>query len=145
VEHTPTAAPEENTQLRLLCRRMPHVNNSSCNHPATNHGRWFNPAYMHPDDLGRLGIRPGDHVEISSQDGRVEAIVDADENLRPGLVSIAHCFGGITDGDVEREGSNTSRLLSNDRDFDRYAGQPRMSNVPVRVVPIPRDVDARMR
>jgi anaerobic selenocysteine-containing dehydrogenase len=134
VERALAAPSEEDTELKLVCRRMPHVYNSSCNHPATNHGRPFNPAFMHPDDMDRLGIFPGDHVEISTPGGLVEAIAEADQTLRRGLVSMTHCFGGVTDEDVEKDGSSTSRLLSNDRYFDRYAGQPRMSNVPVWVI-----------
>jgi anaerobic selenocysteine-containing dehydrogenase len=132
---------DDPADLRLICRRMPHVMNSAHNHPATNRGRSYNPAFMHPHELRRLDLQPGDHVEIASPHAAVVAVVDADPSLRPGLVSMAHAFGALADEDedeVERLGSNTSRLLSNDDHFDRYAGQPQMSNVPVRLTRIDR-------
>ena len=39
------------------------------------------------------------------------------------------------DADFREFGSNTGRLLSNDEVWDRYSGQPLMTNVPVDVVP----------
>jgi anaerobic selenocysteine-containing dehydrogenase len=38
--------------LRLVCRRMTHMMNSAgANLPASNRGKAYNPAFMHPDDL----------------------------------------------------------------------------------------------
>ena len=37
--------------------------------------------------------------------------------------------------DVRALGANTGRLIANDADYDPYSGQPRMSNVPVNVIP----------
>ena len=56
--------------------------------------------------------------------------------LRPGLVSMAHGWGGAPDRDAEvrRIGGNTNRLASTDAAWDRYTGIPVMSNLPVDVV-----------
>ena len=123
--------------FRLICRRVNHVYNSSYNLPSTNRGRPFNSAYVHPDDLTDLGLTPGDLVDISSDRGVVVAVVDADRNLRRGLVSMAYAFGGGPDTDhlVRSIGTSPNRLIADDQVFDPYLGQPRMSNVPVRISP----------
>ncbi len=120
--------------FRLIVRRMRHVYNSIMHHPATG-GTAHNPAFMHPSDLAMLGLKSGDTVEIRSAHGSIRGIVEADDGLRRGLLSMAHCFGGAMDEDEDPrgKGSPTSRLLNVDDDFERYSGQPRMSNVPVRI------------
>lgn len=122
---------------RLLCRRMPHVVNSSFNDRATNHGRGYNPAFMNPADLESLGLGPGDEVRLASSRAEVPAIVEPDRDVRRGTISMSFGFGGLPDetADVRTVGSSVSRLIAIDADFERYSGQPRMSNVPVRVTP----------
>ena len=131
----PTVAGDDDFAFRLICRRHAHVYNSSCNVPATNRGRAYNPAYVHPDDLAALGARAGDVVELRSPTGTLPAIVQPDPDLRRGLVSMVFGFGAGPERDAEvREiGSSVNRLIGTDALFDRYTGQPRMSNVPVDV------------
>ena len=114
---------------------MTHMYNSSCNVEATNHGRPYNPAFMHPDDLLRFGLAPGEIVDLESAHDFVPAVVQPDDSLRRGLVSLSHNFGRPPDRDEEvaEVGSTASRLLADDDVFDRYSGQPLMTNVPVRV------------
>jgi anaerobic selenocysteine-containing dehydrogenase len=99
--------------------------------------RWaYNPAFMHPEDLAREGLGQGDLVEIASASGSILGIVEPDATLRTGIVSMVHSFGGLPgaqDKQIREWGTNTGRLLRVDQDVDRYTGQPRMSNVPVRV------------
>ena len=123
-------------EFRLLARRM-HQINSSLHEPVIDRGRPYNPAFMNPGDLTRLGITPGDLVEISSASSTIRAVAAADSNLRAGTVSMAHCFGGPPeqDDDVRAIGSPANRLLRVDGIYDRYSGQPLMSNVPVNVRP----------
>jgi anaerobic selenocysteine-containing dehydrogenase len=92
---------------------------------------------MHPYDLDELGLSPGDVVDISSRAGRIIGIVEADDDLRRGIVSMAFGFGDGPehDEDFREIGSSTTRLVVDDTDYDRYTGQPRMSNIPVAVVP----------
>jgi anaerobic selenocysteine-containing dehydrogenase len=60
--------------------------------------------------------------------------VKADDTMRPGVVSMTHMFGGLpNDHDVIRDGSSVNQLTSDDVVYDRFSGQPRMSNVPVRL------------
>jgi anaerobic selenocysteine-containing dehydrogenase len=125
----------EDLPFRLLCRRMAHVYNSSYNDEVTHRGRPYNPAFMNPDDLDRIGADSGDIVEIRSAHGFILGVVEPDANLRPGLVSMAFGFGeaSIDEQEVRAIGSSIGLLISNDVDFERYSGQPRMSNLPVSV------------
>jgi len=122
---------------RLICRRMIHTFNSNGQDLQGLRGKWpYNPAFMHPDDLDREGLSKGDLVAIESKSGSMLGIVEPDATLRAGLVSMVHSFGGLPgpqDKHVRDWGTNPGRLLRVDQDVDRYTGQPRMSNVPVRV------------
>jgi anaerobic selenocysteine-containing dehydrogenase len=126
---------EERFPFRLLCRRERHVYNSSCNVAANNRGRGYNPAFIHPLDLEALGLRSGDSVWIESDLAGIPAIVESDETLRQGMVSIAFGFGGHPnlDDQFAQIGSSTNRLVRDDGVFDAYTGQPQMSNIPVRI------------
>ena len=91
---------------------------------------------MHPADLELLGLDAGDEVSVVSEVGRIDAIVLADPDLRQGLVSMTHCYGGLpddADADYAKAGSSTSLLLTLSR-VQPYTGQPVMSNVPVDVI-----------
>jgi anaerobic selenocysteine-containing dehydrogenase len=129
------AAPiDEEFPFRLISRRMMHLHNSPTPAMPTNRPR-YNPAFLHPADLERLDLSAGDVVRITSRRASIPAIVAADATLRESLVSIAHGFGGgpDRDDDVMLIGSTPARLSTNDQVFDRYSGQPRMSNIPVRI------------
>ncbi len=143
-----TAAPARSTPagdglpFRLVSRRMAQVYNSSGHRLEALHGgRASNPAYLHPADLDALGVREGDVVRIASAHGSIRARAARDPGLRRGIVSIAHCFGGLPgetgeDGeDAARGGANTGRLLRCDAHFDPHTGIPLMSGVPVSVEP----------
>ena len=127
---------DEGFEYRLLCRRHNHTYNTSCNVPATNRGVSYNPAFMHPADIEHLGLAEGALVRIRSSRSSIPAILAADPDLRRGIVSMAFGYGPADEqDDVRQTGSSPSRLLANDEIFDRYTGQPRMSNVPVSVEP----------
>jgi anaerobic selenocysteine-containing dehydrogenase len=83
--------------------------------------------------LAAHGVAPGEIVELRSAHGTIPVIVAADAGLRRGLVSMMFGYGGPPerDGEVATLGSSVNRLTSSDELFDRYTGQPRMSNVPV--------------
>ena len=76
-----------------------------------------------------------DISEFTSRVQNHQGIVEADPSVRRGLVSMSHSFGDepAHDAEVREIGSNTGRLTPVDRDYDRYSGLPRMSNIPVEV------------
>jgi anaerobic selenocysteine-containing dehydrogenase len=141
-ERPPQAASTtDEYEFRLVCRRAREMFNTWLNDGTTAGGRTHNPAYLHPEDLRRLGVAPGEVVEIASAHAAVHAVVEADEHLLPGLVSISHGFGQLDPDGDDRSldprafGTSVSRLLRDDDRFDPYSGMPPMSNIPVRVRP----------
>ena len=136
---TPAAANEgaaEDFPLRLISRRMMTAHNSSGRDLPKLQTRYaYNPAFMHPGELDRQGLVGGDTIEIESDHASILGVVEPDPTLREGLISMAHSFGDAPerDGEWKQIGSNTGRLTALDRDYDRFSGLPRMSNIPVRI------------
>jgi anaerobic selenocysteine-containing dehydrogenase len=130
---------DEEFPFKLLCRRENYVYNTSHNHAITNRGRPYNPAFLHPFDLRSLGLQDGDVVNLVSGAGSILAVVMSDERLLMGTVSMAFGYGTVPGipGAIETHGSSPSRLVSAEEFFDPFTGQPRMTNVPVRVDPAP--------
>jgi anaerobic selenocysteine-containing dehydrogenase len=111
------------------------INSTGRNIPGLMRGRAYNPAFMNRDDLTELGLTPGDVVEIRSAYDAVVGIVEGDDDLRRGVVSMSHGFGG-NPGEAEDprvDGANTNRLLRADVDYDPITGMPRMGAIPVAV------------
>ena len=136
VAAAPAAGELADYPLRLISRRMMTAYNSSARDLPALRAKWpYNPAFMHPDELARRGLVPGDVIEIRSDHARILGVAEADPTVRPGLVSMSHSFGDTpeSDADVRAIGGNTGRLTSVERDYDRFSGLPRMSNIPVRV------------
>jgi anaerobic selenocysteine-containing dehydrogenase len=94
-----------------------------------------NHAYMHPSDLAALGLASDDTVEITADTGRIVGVVMAAEDIRPGVVSMAHAFGDTDSdaGNVREQGSSTNALVSDERYVDPITGQARQSAIPVRI------------
>lgn len=99
-----------------------------------------NPAAMHPDDLRALSLAPGDRVEIRSRHGSAIGYVEADTDIRRGVVAMSHGFGARhgREHDPLVDGTNVNQLLSWTDDYDPYHGMPRMSAVPVAILPTQR-------
>ncbi len=72
-------------------------------------------------------------MEISSAEGSIHGIVEPDPDVRRGVVSMAHAWGGAPgeDGKLRTIGSSTARLISNAGRLDHRSGQPLMSAIPV--------------
>ena len=81
--------------------------------------------------MADLALDYGDQVTIRSAHGEVEAIVEQDTDLPRGCVSMMFAYGG--EGDVRVAGTNPNALISCNAIFDRYTGQPRMSNLPIAI------------
>ena len=119
----------------LISRRMNNVMNSTGrSNPKLSSKKPYNPAFMHPDDLQRLQLTQGDVVLLSSRQDSAKAVVESDATVRPGIVSIAHCFGLNPDKDENPllQGTNTSKLVDM-KEFDPISGIPRMGAIPVSV------------
>jgi anaerobic selenocysteine-containing dehydrogenase len=121
---------------RLAVRRVRHVMNSlDPSVPEAERCGRYNPAFMHPNDLRDLGLKDGDHVEIASDYASITGIVEADEHLLPGVVSMSHCFGALPgEDDDPLRGANTGRLTDHRRHVQRINAMPTMSGLPVKVL-----------
>ncbi|MBA6413068.1 molybdopterin-dependent oxidoreductase [Parahaliea sp. F7430] len=122
--------------FRLVSRRQINVLNSSWHdNPGQVRGDSHNPAFMHPLDMEALELNNGMGISLSSEHGTISAVVKADKNLRRGVISMSHGWGGLPEQDQAFRdiGSNTGKLISNDSHYERYTGLPRMSNIPVAV------------
>lgn len=136
-----TQRPQTNTDFpfRLISRRMPHVYNSPNALLPRSRPR-YNPAFMNPDDLSHLGHTSGTVVEIRSPHSSVTAVVESDDTVRRGVISMSHAWGDIPESDGTDDaipGASTGRLVDNAAVYDRYTGQPQMSNIPVKVFRAP--------
>ncbi len=121
----------------LSSRRMPNINCSVGTHIDSFLARTpTNPLYMHPLDLAELGLQSGATVEVRSDSGAVVAMVEADDSMRSGVVSLPHGWGGLP-GDEKEKGTCVNRLLDC-RNSEAVNAMPWMSAIPVDVIGIAR-------
>jgi anaerobic selenocysteine-containing dehydrogenase len=121
----------------LATRRMRDLFNSNGRYLRTIRERTpYNPAYLHPDDLAALGLVVGDRIELVSAAGRTIAIVGEDSHLKPGVVSMAHGWGGLSDStdDPGTTGTAVNALIDTDRHVESINAMPHMSAVPVNII-----------
>lgn len=120
----------------LISRRLRDVINSNWHDNPNQQRAWrYNPAFMNPADLERLGASPGDLITLTSPRAEIFGVIQPAPDVKPGCVSMSHCWGRLPDesDDPRTDGSNTNRLVQDDVEFDRFSGIPRMSGVPVMV------------
>jgi anaerobic selenocysteine-containing dehydrogenase len=124
----------------LVSRRMKYTHNStgpefSLLRAKNSH----NPAYIHSADMAALNIADGDVVTISSLHGNIPAVAASSDDVKPGVVSMAHSWGGTpdpaagVDQRVREMGSNTNRLIDNRERTEKYSAMPRLSTVAVKI------------
>lgn len=122
--------------FRLVSRRLKHVLNSTGTElPGLARKGTTNPAYMHPDDVTELGLADGDIIEISSPRAVLHGVVEGADDVKRGVISMAHSWGGrsLTDEKVREIGAPTSRLVSVDVGHDPVTGMVVSSAIPVAV------------
>jgi anaerobic selenocysteine-containing dehydrogenase len=98
--------------------------------------KWrYNPIFMNPEDMGRLGVAAGEVVEIESARASIFCVVEPAPDVRSHCAAVPHSFGGNPDEpeDPFTTGGNTGKLSDVEKDFDPYTGIPLMSGIPVRI------------
>lgn len=120
----------------LSVRRLRDVTNTSFhNLPKIRRSRPYNPAFVHPDDLARLGVASDEQITIASKYGRVKAIAKADESLCPGVVNLPHGWGPLPgeEPDPHTSGANVNLLTTSCENRDRITAMPVMTGIPVNI------------
>jgi anaerobic selenocysteine-containing dehydrogenase len=126
----------EDFPFRLVSRRLKHVLNSlGTELPGLARKGTTNPAYMNPDDMADLGLESDDLVTITSKHSELTGVVEAAPDVRRGVISMAHSWGGtsLSDEKVRDIGTPTNRLVSTTDVFDPVTGMAVQSAIPVRV------------
>ena len=89
---------------------------------------------MNPEDMRAENLREGDRVAVESPWGRLETVARVDENLRRGVISITHGFGGLPGRvDPDRDGVSVNLLTSSVSQRQAINAMPRMSALPVNI------------
>lgn len=130
-------------RLRLIHKRDPWMHNSwFANVPRMKRGgRTTNPLGIHPDDAAALGLADGAPVRIRSEHGEVDAVVELDADLMPGVVSMVHGWGhGVSPSlrvAAQHPGANPNVLLPiGPGSYEPLSSQAHMTGIPVTVEPL---------
>jgi hypothetical protein len=94
--------------------------------------RPYNPAFLAPEDMAEMQLKDGDRIWVSSEFASVEAIAQTDESLRPGVVSMAHGFGGLPEDDFDGQAC-VNALIDSRNHVEPINAMPRMSGIPVNI------------
>ncbi len=129
-----SAAALEGLNLLMVSRRQHEVYNSVGHSlPALARKRPYNPIYLNPADAALLGVQNGDQVCIATAKAEVFGHCELADDIRQGVVSIAHGFPNQREMGENSPGTSTAALLDDEVDYDPISGLPLMSAVPVSV------------
>ena len=101
-------------------------------------GRTVNPLGMRTEDAARLDLVDGSTVIVASAHGEIESVVEIDDALMEGVVSMVHGWGHAASPRMRvaaaNPGSNPNALLPvGPGSFEPLSSQAHMTGVPVRV------------
>jgi anaerobic selenocysteine-containing dehydrogenase len=101
-------------------------------------GRTVNPLGMRADDAVRLGLANGANVSVSSAHGEIESVIEIDDDLMEGVVSMVHGWGHGASPRLRvaaaNPGSNPNALLPiGPGSFEPLSSQAHMTGIPVHV------------
>jgi anaerobic selenocysteine-containing dehydrogenase len=124
--------------FQLISRRMKNVYNSTGVELSFLAAKGTtNPAFINPADMSALGIEDDEIISIGSHRGEIPAVAKSSPDIKVGVVSMAHGWGGmpgnIGDSKVREIGSNTNRLINNSDEPERYSGMARQSAIAVKL------------
>jgi anaerobic selenocysteine-containing dehydrogenase len=130
-----------NGKLLLVGRRHLRSNNSWMhNVPQLVKGKPRCTLQVHPDDAHRLGLTDGDEADVSSRVGRVTALVEVTDSIRPGVVSLPHGWGHDMAGTdlsvAEGYAGVNSNILTDHEIIDPLSGNAVLNAIPVKVTAV---------
>lgn len=123
----------------LSARRIVESFNSSfLGNPITTRRHPTNSLYVNPDDLAVLGASNGEAIAMSSEHGEIIGYARSDATMKPGVVSMTHCWGSpFQDDPLCLQGGHTGRLTSmHDRFIQTINRMPLQSGIAVDLRPL---------
>ena len=125
-----------NGDLLLIHKRDAWMHNSwfSNIERMKRNGRTNNPLGIASTSAARLGLRDGDPVAVTSAHGEIEAVVEIDDLLMDGVVSMVHGWGHTASPRLRvaaaSPGSNPNALLPNGPgSFEPLSNQAHMTGI----------------
>lgn len=134
------ATADAGTGLRLIHKRDPWMHNSwfANVERMKKGGRTTNPLGMHPRDAASRGLDDGAAVRVTSAHGEIDAVVELDDELMPGVVSMVHGWGHAASPRLRvahaSPGANPNALLPiGPGSFEPLSSQAHMTGIAVEV------------
>ena len=131
----------DDERLKLITLRTNYMHNTWLhNAPKLKRGLHLtNPLWMHPQDAESRDLFEGDLISLSNDNGKIEAIVQFDDALKPGVVAMTHGWGNSRTPGLRtaqaHPGVNSNQLLpTGPGSFERLSSQAHMTGIPVEVV-----------
>lgn len=126
--------------LMLTNKRSRESMNSWLNESPGLKAERSNPAWINPRDAGAVGVENGDQVRIASEHGAIEVETVVTDEMRPGVVCIAHGWGSRVfdpggSGAPESFGTNRNVLVGSDV-IDPLSQIPLFNTTAVRLEPV---------
>lgn len=126
--------------LVLISRRHLRSNNSWMhNVPVLVSGRERCTLIVHPADAERTGVRHGEKARITSTAGSIEAPVEVNDEMAPGVVSLPHGWGhdrtGVRLGVATAHAGVNNNLLAPPELVDVPSGNAVLNGIPVTITP----------
>jgi anaerobic selenocysteine-containing dehydrogenase len=126
--------------LVLVSRRHLRSNNSWMhNVPVLVSGRERCTLIVHPADAERTGVRHGEKARITSTAGSIEAPVEVNDEMAPGVVSLPHGWGhdraGVRLGVATAHAGVNNNLLAPPELVDVPSGNAVLNGIPVTITP----------
>ena len=88
---------------------------------------------LHPKDAAELGLADGDRATVESQTAQIEVLVEIDDSVRSGVVTLPHGYGGFYAGRGPI-GPAINRLTASAH-CEPFTKTPYHKYVPVRIRP----------
>jgi anaerobic selenocysteine-containing dehydrogenase len=124
------------THLLVVRRMRETMNTLGRGLSAVRRRRRYNPLHLHPEDMRGLGLQGGQKVEVVSSHGRIPAVVEPDESLRPGVASMTHGWGGLPqDGAPYEDAGSSPTALIDSSIREPINAMARLSAIPVHFEP----------
>jgi anaerobic selenocysteine-containing dehydrogenase len=93
---------------------------------------------MHPDDAAVRGLADGDTITVTSAHGAIDAVLEVDDELMPGVVSMVHGWGHAASPRLRvaaaHPGANPNALLPvGEGSYEPLSSQAHMTGIAVEV------------